>query len=112
MLVRTLSAIVGIVILLGVMLSGKIVLSLAVSIVSFIAVFEALKAYGYNKNILFVALGFLTSFVYGALKYLGSEIIFLFVFLVVVILIGSMLFNHDEFKIDCIRVFNYLLCFS
>ena len=98
MLVRTLSAIVGIVILLGVMLSGKIVLSLAVSIVSFIAVFEALKAYGYNKNILFVALGFLTSFVYGALKYLGSEIIFLFVFLVVVILIGSMLFNHDEFK--------------
>ncbi len=98
MLIRIISAVIGIVIMLAVMFSGKIALSLAVSVVSFIAVYEALKAYGYHKNIMFVILGFLVSFLYGGLKYIGSELIFLFVFAVAVIYIAFMLYRHNEIK--------------
>ncbi|MBE7021387.1 MAG: phosphatidate cytidylyltransferase [Ruminococcaceae bacterium] len=98
MLVRIISAAVGLVIMLAVMFSGKIALSLAVSLVSALAVYEALKAYGYNKKPLFVIPGFLVSFLYGGLKYIGSEIIFLCVFGVVVFFIGAMLLLRDEVK--------------
>ncbi len=98
MLVRIMSALIGLVIMFAVMFSGEAVLTLAVSVISFIGVYEALKAYGYHKNKIFVISGFFTSFLYGSLKFTGSEIIFLLVFAVSVIYIGSMLFHHDKIK--------------
>lgn len=93
---RILSAIVGVILLLVVMFSKSIVFTVAVSLISSIAVYEVLKAYKYSQYKLFVVTGVLFSFLFAWAGYFKSEILFLVIFLIFALYVGILLKKHHE----------------
>ena len=98
MVTRILSALAGLVVLGVVMFSGKIFLSLAIAAVASLAVYEALKAYGFHKNLFFVVSGIITSVLYALVKYIEIVWIALGMFVLIVAFVGILLLKHEDIK--------------
>ena len=99
MAIRIISAIIGLLLLALVMFSGEAVFVGAVSVLSFVAVYEILKTYGHEKNKLFLTMGLLTSIVFAIrLYFIPYKYVLLFVLLVIVSYVFYMLLNHENFS--------------
>ena len=98
MLTRIISGAIGLVVFLVVMFSESVVLTGAITLLSIIAIYEVLKAYGYHKNILFISTGILASLAFAFLKYIKAEHMLAFVFVFLFIYALLMLFKHEEIK--------------
>lgn len=98
MLTRIISGAIGLVVFFVVMFSEKFVLAGATTILSVIALYEVLKAYGYHKHILFIITGILSSVTFTCLDYLKPEhmlaLLFVFLFIYAVL----MLLKHEEIE--------------
>lgn len=97
MATRIISAGVGLVLMMMVMFLGKEVLTVSVAIISSIAVYEGLKAYGYNKYRFFTLSGIFASFCYAWIPYIKKEIVFFLIILIVTLCVAFLLKNHDKF---------------
>lgn len=96
MLTRTISGLAGLVLLFTVLFSPAIVLTVAICIVSSIAVFEGLRVYGLNKYKIFILAGILSSVAFALATYIDKRIIFLSLFFIYVFLIAIMLKQHKD----------------
>ena len=107
---RILSAIVGIILLLAVMFSKSIVFTVAVSLIASLAIYEALRAYKYNKNKLFIISGVLVSFLFAWAGYIKYEILFFAIFLIFAMFVGILLKKHKEILTkDILTIFSLII---
>lgn len=97
MATRIISASIGLVLMILVMFLGKGVLTFSVAVISSVAVYEGLKAYGYNKYKFFTISGISASVFYGWIPYIKKEIVFFLLILIVTLYVAFLLKNHDKF---------------
>ena len=98
MAIRIISAIVGLLVLGVIMFSKEIVLSAAIAVVASVAVYEALKAYGFSKNKFFVLSGAITSVLYALVNYIDKDLISLLLFVMIVLFVVVLLLHHETIK--------------
>lgn len=96
MVTRLVSAGIGLIIMALVMFTKDIVLTISISLISCIAVFEALKAYGYSKYKSFVFVGLIASVLFAFLSYLRGEIVFLIFVVMIIGCVAILLKKHEE----------------
>jgi len=96
MLTRIISGIMGLILFFIVMFSEKTVLSIAIALLSIIALYEAFKAYGYNKHKIFILVGALTSLIFAFGDFYKPSIVLGFFFLILVLFVAIMLNKHEE----------------
>lgn len=98
MVTRLISAGIGLVVMALVMFTDQIVLTIAISIISSIAVWEALRAYDYKKYKVFIVVGVIVSVVMAWADYFPGEIVFVMIFAIIVEYVALMLKKHKEIE--------------
>lgn len=96
MLTRIISGVIGLVLFFIIMFSDKLVLTIAIALLSIAALYEAFNAYGYNKHKIFIFTGVLTSVIFAFGDFYKPAMVLGFFFLMLVLFIAIMLNKHEE----------------
>ena len=98
MVTRIISGAIGLVIFFVVMFSKNLVLTGAITVLSLIALYEVLKAYGYHKHIPFCISGVLSAVAFGCAEYIKPEYNLALIFILFFVYSLMMLFKHEEIE--------------
>lgn len=98
MLMRIISAVVGLVIFFAVMFMGEFALSVAVFLLSFIGIYEVLSAIGFGKNWVYLFIGLVTSSFFTFARDLQGIYILAYLLILLIFLIIFMLNRHEEYS--------------
>ncbi|MDD4690411.1 MAG: phosphatidate cytidylyltransferase [Eubacteriales bacterium] len=99
MLVRIISGAIGAIVLVGVLLGGVMAVNIALAILGVIAICEMYKSAGVVKNLVFSISGFALAAILPFLNGNHKNIFGVIVLYTILILV-TMLFNHEEVKVE------------
>ncbi len=99
MLVRIISGIIGAAVLVGILLAGELAVSIAIAVAALIALYEMYKSVGAVKNPFIFLWG---AGMAGVLPFLkgNHDHIILAVVLYTILMLVTMLFNHEKIKVE------------
>ena len=94
---RIISAFIGVIVLIAVMLGGEIVFDIAVVLISSMAIYEVISATGLKRNSIMTLTSVLLPVAVMITSYFNREYIFSVVYLFIAIYLILMLFNHGKY---------------
>lgn len=97
MITRIISAIFGLILLFIIMFSNVLVFNIAVTLISIVAVYEMLKAYGFLKNKLFIIVGIISSGVFCLLNN-NNNYVLLYTVLMFIFFAVYLVLNHEKYN--------------
>ena len=105
---RIISAFIGVLLLVVVMLGGKTVFDIAVVIISSMAIYEIISALGLKSNKMLTNISILMPPAVAAVAYFNREYIFSVILLFVAVYLIVMLFRHGKYSFN--DVAKYAFC--
>ncbi len=108
MLKRVISALVGLVLFFVVMFSEKSVLSIAILVVTSIALFEVYRAYHFHKIKILLFLGLLVALAFSFGNYFEGLTILAFAFGFLLLMVLFLLARHESFRTEDIGTYVFV----